>query len=201
MVPAGVASLVAGVSRMMTLQKLAPVAACSAACVLAALGLASGQSPRSAPAAPSAPKVVVALKTQAVREPKAASPKPELSEAQGAEAGIDPGPFVDFPAFVVKTEPPTGSTDVDPALAQIRVTFSKEMADGSWSWVTLSKETFPEITGKITYDKDRRTCIAPVKLEPGKLYAISLNSQKFTNFRDAGGRPAVPYMLAFKTRK
>jgi len=86
-------------------------------------------------------------------------------------------------------------------LAEIRVTFSKEMADGSWSWVTLNKEAFPEITGKISYAKDRRTCIAPVKLEPGKLYAVSLNSQKFVNFRDVKGSPAVPYMLVFKTRK
>jgi Bacterial Ig-like domain len=188
---------------MMTLQKLAPAAGFSVACVLAALGLASGQSPRSAPAAPPAPKAAVAQKTPTPTAPesKVASTRPEAAAAQGAEAGPDPGPFVDFPAFVIKTEPPTGATDVDPALAQVRVTFSKEMSDGGWSWVTFSKETFPEITGKISYDKDRRTCTAPVKLEPDKLYAISLNSQKFVNFRDVGGRPAVPYMLVFKTRK
>ena len=119
----------------------------------------------------------------------------------GAEAGVDPGPFLDFPAFVIKTEPATGATDVDPALAQIRVTFSREISDGSWSWAACGKDTSPEFAGKIRYEKDRRTCVAPVKLEPDKLYAVSLNSQKFTNFRDAGGRPAVPYMLVFKTRK
>ena len=68
------------------------------------------------------------------------------------------------------------------------------MHDGSWSWVTLDKDTFPEITGKIHYEKDRRTCVAPVKLEPGKTYAVFLNSTKFTNFRDLEGRPAVPYL-------
>jgi RNA polymerase sigma factor (sigma-70 family) len=187
-VPPGVATLVAGVSRMMTLQKLAPVAAVSAACLLGALGLAMGQSPK--PSAAPTPKAAPAEKAQ----------KPEPVETPGVEAGMDPGAFLDFPAFVVKTEPPTGSIDVDPALAEVRVTFSREMKDGSWSWVTLSKETFPEITGKIHYNKDRRTCVAPVKLEPGKTYAIFVNSTKFTNFRDLEGRPAVPTLLVFKTR-
>ena len=74
---------------------------------------------------------------------------------------MDAGAFVDWPAFVVKTEAPTGSTDVDSKLAEIRVTFSKEMADGSCSWVTLNKEAFAEIVVKIHYDKDRRTCDRP----------------------------------------
>jgi RNA polymerase sigma-70 factor (ECF subfamily) len=186
-VPPDVAALIAGVSRMMTIQKLAPVAAVSAACLLGAFGLSMGQSPKSLA---QAPKAAPAEKTT----------KTEPAEAPGAQAGMDPGAFLDYPAFVVKTEPATGSTDVDPALAEIRVTFSREMQDGSWSWVTLSKETFPNITGKIHYDKDRRTCVAPVKLEPGKTYATFLNSQKFTNFRDLEGRPAVPALLVFKTR-
>ena len=186
-VPPGVAALVAGVSRMMTLQKLAPAATVSAACLLGALGLAMGQSPKPTPPAPKA-------------APAEKPPRPELVEAPGAQAGMDPGEFLDYPAFAVKTEPATGSTDVDPALAEIRVTFSREMKDGSWSWVTLNKETFPNITGKIHYDKDRRTCVAPAKLEPGKTYAVFLNSPKFTNFRDLEGRPAVPTLLVFKTR-
>jgi len=30
---------------------------------------------------------------------------------------------------------------------------------------------------------------------------IWLNSEKFDNFKDADGRPAVPYLLVFKTAK
>jgi RNA polymerase sigma-70 factor (ECF subfamily) len=48
--------------------------------------------------------------------------------------------------------------------------------------------------------EDRRTCILPVKLQPGKTYAVWVNSQKFRNFRDAKGQPAVPYLLVFKTK-
>ncbi|WLD13694.1 Ig-like domain-containing protein [Planctellipticum variicoloris] len=105
------------------------------------------------------------------------------------------------PPVVVKTVPEAGAGDIDPQLTEIKITFSKEMQDGSWSWSTLSKESFPELNGKPKYLDDKRTCVLPVKLEPGKTYAIWANSQKFRNFKDAGGRPAVPYLLVFKTGK
>jgi RNA polymerase sigma-70 factor (ECF subfamily) len=114
---------------------------------------------------------------------------------------VEDWPFLDYPPVVLKTVPQEGAVDVDPALNEIKVTFSKEMQNGSWSWVTLSKETFPEVTGKISYDKDRRTCTLPVKLEPGKTYAIFINSQRFANFKDPAGNKSVPYLLLFRTRK
>jgi len=80
------------------------------------------------------------------------------------------------------------------------VTFSKKMHDDSWSWSTASQESFPETTGKPKYAEDQRTCVLPVKLQPGKTYAIWVNSQKFRNFKDAAGHPAVPYLLVFKTK-
>jgi RNA polymerase sigma-70 factor (ECF subfamily) len=105
------------------------------------------------------------------------------------------------PAVVVKTVPEAGTADVDPALTEIKVTFSKDMQDGSWSWSTLSKESFPKTDGKPKYLADKRTCVLPVQLEPGKTYAIWVNSQKFGNFKDADGRSAVPYLLVFKTKQ
>jgi hypothetical protein len=104
------------------------------------------------------------------------------------------------PPVVVKTVPQSGAGDVDPSTAAIRVTFSKKMQDGSWSWSTAGKETNPETTGKPSYKKDKRTCVLPVKLLPGKTYAFWLNSQKYRNFKDADGQPAVPYLLVFKTK-
>jgi RNA polymerase sigma-70 factor (ECF subfamily) len=102
---------------------------------------------------------------------------------------------------VVKTVPQAGADDVDPKLTEIRVTFSKDMTDDSWSWATLSEETFPKVDGKPKYLKGRRTCVLPVKLEAGKTYAVWVNSEKFDNFKDADGRPAVPYLLVFQTKK
>lgn len=102
---------------------------------------------------------------------------------------------------VIKTVPEAGTGDVDPQLTEIKVTFSKEMLAGSWSWVTLSKESFPTLDGQPKYLADKRTCALTVKLEPGKTYALWLNSDKFTNFKDADGRSAVPYLLVFRTKK
>lgn len=105
------------------------------------------------------------------------------------------------PPVVVKTIPEAGSDAVDPKLTEVKVTFSKPMQDGSWSWSTVSKESFPKVNGKPKYLADKRTCVLPVKLEPGKTYAIWINSEKFSNFKDTEDRPAVPYLLVFKTKK
>jgi hypothetical protein len=106
-----------------------------------------------------------------------------------------------LPPVVVKTVPQSGDTKVDPSSNEIQVTFSKEMADGSWSWSQISKESMPKVSGKPHYLADKRTCVLPVKLEPGKTYVIWLNSPKFGNFKDGDGRSAVPYLLVFETSK
>lgn len=116
------------------------------------------------------------------------------SSSSGAEPTLESAPPV-----VVKTEPVAGATEVDAALTEIKVTFSKPMQDGSWSWSTWGEENFPEMIGKPRYLADRRTCVATVKLQPGKFYATWLNSERFKNFKDAEGQPAVPYLLTFRT--
>jgi len=102
-----------------------------------------------------------------------------------------------MPPVVVKTVPESGAMDVLPGETEIKVTFSKEMADGSWSWSTAWKDSTPESTDKPRYEADGKTCVMKVKLEPGKTYAYWLNSQNFHNFRDQQGHPAVPYLLVF----
>lgn len=47
------------------------------------------------------------------------------------------------PPVIVATEPRAGAEDVDPAITEIKVTFSKDMQDGNWAFAQLSKETFP----------------------------------------------------------
>jgi len=46
------------------------------------------------------------------------------------------------------------------------------MLNDGWSWSTLSKESFPKLNGNPKFLSDERTCVLPVKLEPGKTYAI-----------------------------
>lgn len=103
------------------------------------------------------------------------------------------------PPVVVKTVPVAGSLGVNPALAELQVTFSKQMLDRSWSWSTWGENTFPETTGEPHYLSDGRTCVLPVKLQPGRFYATWLNSGQFHGFQDTKNRPAAPYLLTFET--
>ncbi len=107
-----------------------------------------------------------------------------------------------MPPVVVKTSPQAGDTAVDPSISEISVTFSKEMmTQEMWSWVIVSKESFPQLVGDVRYLNDKRTCVAPVKLEAGKTYAIWFNSVKYNAFRDKNNNPAIPYLLVFQTRE
>jgi RNA polymerase sigma-70 factor (ECF subfamily) len=100
---------------------------------------------------------------------------------------------------VVKTIPEAGLENVAPGIVEIKVTFSKEMTDNSWSWSTAWQGSAPEVIGKPRYEADGRTCVLKAKLEPGTTYGYWLNSERFKNFKDRQGRPAVPYLLAFRT--
>ena len=102
---------------------------------------------------------------------------------------------------VVETSPAHNAKDVDPDTAEIRVTFDKPMTDESWSWVRSSSNDFPESTGEVHYLDDLKTCVMPVQLEPGKKYTVWFNNSTYQNFKDADGRPAVPYLLNFTTRE
>jgi hypothetical protein len=103
------------------------------------------------------------------------------------------------PPVVVRTVPTAGTRDVNPGLTELRVTFSKPMQNGSWSWTTWGQEYFPETTGAPRFLGDGCTCVLPVKLLPGRFYATWLNSDRFGNFKDRNGTAAVPYLLSFTT--
>ena len=105
------------------------------------------------------------------------------------------------PPVVIRTVPEAGQADIDPALKEIRATFSKPMRDGSWSWVQISPGSFPKLAGQPSFQADERTAVLPVALDPGRTYAIWLNSPSHENFQDSEGRKAVPYLLVFSTRK
>jgi len=101
---------------------------------------------------------------------------------------------------VVKTVPEAGTKEVAPGEVEIKVTFSKAMMSGSWSWSSAWKDSEPQFVGKPAYDADGKTCIVKVKLEPNKNYGVWLNSQNFHGFKDVNGHAAVPYLLVFQTK-
>jgi hypothetical protein len=106
--------------------------------------------------------------------------------------------IADLPPVVVRSVPESGSRDMPVDLKEIRVTFSKEMKDRTWSWCAAGSFQAPPLSN-VHYDADHRTIVATAKLEAGKKYAVWLNSDGCSNFRDAQGHSAVPYLLTFET--
>jgi RNA polymerase sigma-70 factor (ECF subfamily) len=107
-----------------------------------------------------------------------------------------------MPPSVIKTVPQAGDTNVDSSLKEISVTFSKDMMTNSqWSWLQYTPETFPQIDKNNIRYLDKRTCVLPVKLKPGKTYVIWINTQQYNYFKDKNGKSAIPYLLVFQTRK
>jgi hypothetical protein len=104
------------------------------------------------------------------------------------------------PPVVVETFPASGSREVTPGVTEIRVRFSKPMQDDSWSWSSVTDYPAPEAIGSPHFLDDHHTCVLKVRLEPGHTYLWWLNSARFTNFQDATGIPAVPYLLIFHTK-
>jgi hypothetical protein len=106
-----------------------------------------------------------------------------------------------MPPVVVKTLPEAGSKDVPPGEYEIKITFSKEMQDHSWSWSSAWQDSTPEAVDAPRYDAGHKTCMLKVKLEAKTTYGYWLNSQNFHNFKDKQGHAAVPYLLVFETGK
>jgi Big-like domain-containing protein len=116
---------------------------------------------------------------------------PVLSHAQDIDS---------MAPVVVKTIPEAGTKDVSPGVMEIKVTFSKEMTDQSWSWSTAWKDSSPEGIGKPRYEANQRTCVLKVNLKPNTTYGYWINSQSFHGFKDKQGHAAVPYLLVFRTK-
>ena len=104
------------------------------------------------------------------------------------------------PPRVLALVPANGSTDVDPRLTELRVTFDRPMVDG-WSWVRESPESFPPTAGEAFLTPDGRAAALPVRLEPGRSYVVWLNSEQHRDFRDRRGVELSPVRWTFTTRQ
>jgi RNA polymerase sigma-70 factor (ECF subfamily) len=202
-VSARLTEIVAGVARTMMISKVATASSLCAVTALAAWGalvLAARQAPQPGSLPAPTPAAAPALLTVAAAQAPGEAPRKGRGRQDNRNAEAELQMLAEFPAVVVHVEPKLGASDVDPGLREIRVTFSKRMKDQNWSWVTFNPDMFPNVEGKIHYEADRRTCVLPVKLEPGKTYWIGINSERFHNFKDLDGRPALPYQVIFRTK-
>jgi RNA polymerase sigma-70 factor (ECF subfamily) len=114
-----------------------------------------------------------------------------LSVAQGDAVGEPPK--------IVSTSPAVGTKDVDPATAEITVTFDRDMAKG-FSWTGGGTNCPAGVEGQGPFWRDARTAVYPVQLQPGRFYRIGVNSKSRRNFRSAEGVSAQPSVIYFTTK-
>jgi hypothetical protein len=100
---------------------------------------------------------------------------------------------------ILFTKPVDGAKDVDPALAEITVTFDQDMDEG-FSWTGSGPEFPPSPEGTKVQWRGKRTCVMPVKLEPAHHYQVGINSPSHQNFRSAAGDSAAPSSIGFTTK-
>jgi hypothetical protein len=117
------------------------------------------------------------------------------ARAKGATAK---GKAAAGPPRVVEAKPDDGAMDVDPATRELRVTFDQDMNRGGFS-IVGGGPTFPADPAGRPRWVDARTVVMPLKLEPDREYQLSINSERFQNFRNVKGQPAVPYPIRFRT--
>lgn len=98
---------------------------------------------------------------------------------------------------VIETWPQNGAMDVDPAIAEIRVTFSQDM-EKAFSFDKGTGE-FPAVSGQPRWSGSRTIALS-VKLKPETAYEILVNSESYRNFRSLSGVPAEPLVWTFTTR-
>ncbi|MDQ7778592.1 MAG: Ig-like domain-containing protein [Planctomycetota bacterium] len=103
--------------------------------------------------------------------------------------------------LVVSTEPANGASDVAPDVSRIVIKFDQDMVRDSFSVCLADDGDFPPVEGEAAF-KDARTFVLGIgKLEPGKTYALRLNSPSKKGFRAAGSieRPLQPFTISFTT--
>ena len=95
---------------------------------------------------------------------------------------------------IVGTIPKIGATKVDPSINEIIVTFDQDMSP-NFSWQCLgSIETEP------TYWRDKRTCVKPVRLKPGRHYRIVANPTPTHGFTSTKGVLLKTTEIYFSTK-
>ena len=99
---------------------------------------------------------------------------------------------------VVSMTPANGDQAVDPAVAELIITFSRSMASGSYSF-TGGGSGFPK-AGRPTWNKEMTTITLPVTLEPNHSYSFGLNSRRHRGFKSQEGLTLDPVKVQFKTR-
>ena len=103
------------------------------------------------------------------------------------------------PPVVTKTSPEAGRKDVPPGIVDIRISFSKPMAENSWIAVQAWKDSLPDLLGEPKLEDDHRTWVLKAKLQPNTTYGFRISSDRINGFKDENGGFVMPYVWVFRT--
>ena len=97
---------------------------------------------------------------------------------------------------VITTMPAVGAK-ISPGPFLLSATFDRPMMDGSYSFVQVSKNTYPECKGRPTRSPDGRTFTLRCTARAGRQYEVWFNRPPYLNFKSIRGVPAKPVRLTF----
>jgi hypothetical protein len=98
---------------------------------------------------------------------------------------------------VITTTPAVGAR-ISPGPFLLSATFDRPMMDGSYSFVQVSKDTYPECKGQPTRSPDGRTFTLRCTARAGRHYEVWFNRPPYLNFKSIRGAPAKPSRLKFE---
>lgn len=109
--------------------------------------------------------------------------------------------------FVVDTVPGLYLEDADPNIRKIMVIFSEPMKKTDWFYSSFPPVLLPGPVGLPSFDRSGYEWTLPVKLRPGKIYAIAVNCNDDTEknkdvqagFRNITGHRCEKFVLVFAT--
>ncbi len=93
--------------------------------------------------------------------------------------------------------PEHGAVGLDPTVDEIRVTFDMPMSRSGYSFVGSGPDM--PLSSAAPWWEDAYTCVMPVRLKPNQAYHLSLNSERFQNFKSVWQVSSVPKVWEFST--
>ncbi|TMJ18589.1 MAG: hypothetical protein E6G92_01725 [Alphaproteobacteria bacterium] len=99
---------------------------------------------------------------------------------------------------VTATSPAQGAA-IAPGPFELSVTFDRPMQAGSYSFVQVAPESYPDCgSSRPAQSRDGRTFTLRCAAVSGRSYEVWLNSPPYMNFKSVEGVPAGPYQLRFR---
>ena len=101
---------------------------------------------------------------------------------------------------VVTTTPSNGAM-ISPGPFLLSVTFDRPMLKGSYSFVRVSPDTYPDCDSRPVSSADGRSFTLRCTARAGGRYEVWFNRASFKNFRSVQGVRAKPQRLTFRANE